>query len=60
LNDTCVLILCKGGRDSKKSLDLSDTDAILPGEIIDKAIVLLLIPEVFNDDAIQVLSCKKF
>jgi hypothetical protein len=44
----------------KKSLDLNYTDAILPGESIDKAIVLLQIPEVLNDEAIQVLSCKKF
>jgi hypothetical protein len=50
----------KGGRDSKKSVDQSDTDVILPGERIDKAIVSLQIPEVLNDEAIQVLLCKKF
>jgi transposase-like protein len=43
----------------KKSLNFNDTDAILPGESIDKGLVLLQIPEVLNDEAIQVLSCKK-
>jgi hypothetical protein len=45
----------KGGRDSKKSVHWSDTDVILPGESIDKAIVSLQIPEVLNDEALQVL-----
>ncbi len=39
----------------KKSVDWSDTDVILPGESIDKAIVLLQIPEVLNNEAIHVL-----
>ncbi len=43
----------------KKSVDWSDTDVVLPGESIDKAIVSLQIPEVLNDEAIQVLLCKK-
>jgi hypothetical protein len=50
----------EGGRDSKKSVDWSDNDAILLGESIGKAIVSLQIPEVLNDEAIQVLLCKKF
>ncbi len=49
------LVILKGGRDSKKSVNWSDTDVILPGESIDKAIVSLQIPEVLNDEAIQVL-----
>jgi hypothetical protein len=49
-----------GGRDSKKSVDGSNTDATLPGESIDNVIVSLQILEVFNDEAIQVLLCKKF
>ncbi len=44
----------------KKSVDWSDTDVILRGESIDKAIVSLQIPEVLNNEAIQVLLCKKF
>jgi hypothetical protein len=44
----------------KKSVDCSDTDVKLPGESIDKAIVSLQIPEVLNDEAIQVLLCEKF
>jgi hypothetical protein len=44
---------------SKKKCRLNDTDVILPGESIDKAIVLLQIPEVLNDEAIQVLLCQK-
>ncbi len=44
----------------KKSVDWSDTDVILPGESIEKAIVSLQILEVLNDEAIQVLLCKKF
>ncbi len=44
-----------------KKIDVwSDTDAILPGESIDKAIVSLQIPEVLNDEAIQVILWKKF
>ncbi len=43
----------------KKGVDWSDIDAILPGKSICKAIVLLQIPEVLNDKAIQVLLCKK-
>jgi hypothetical protein len=39
----------------KKSVDRSDTDVILSEESIDKAIVSLQIPEVLNDEAIQVL-----
>jgi hypothetical protein len=50
----------KVGAILKNSIDWSDTDVILPGESIDKAIVSLQIPEVLNDEAIQVLSCKKF
>ncbi len=53
-------MVSKGGRDSKKSVDWSDTDVILPGKSIEKAIVSLQIPEVLNDEAIQVLFCKKF
>jgi hypothetical protein len=33
---------------------------MLPGESIDKANVSLQIPEVLNDEVIQVLLCKKF
>jgi hypothetical protein len=54
------MVMAKGGRDSKKSVDESDTDVILPGESINKAIVLLQIPEVLNNEAIQVLLCKRF
>jgi hypothetical protein len=50
----------KVGAILKKSVDWSDTNVILPGESIDKAIVSLQIPEVLNDEAIQVLLCKKF
>ncbi len=53
-----LYLLIKGGRDSKKSVDWSDTDVILPGESIDKAIVSLQIPEVWNDEAIHVLYAK--
>jgi hypothetical protein len=35
-------------------------DVILPGESIDKAIVSLQIPEILNDEAIQVLLSQKF
>ncbi len=52
--------LSKGGRDSKKSVEWSDTDVILSEESIDKAIVSLQIPEVLNDEAIQVILWKKF
>jgi hypothetical protein len=45
----------KVGAILKKSVDCSDTDSILPRESIDKAIVSLQIPEVLNDEAIQVL-----
>jgi hypothetical protein len=44
----------------KKIFDRTDTDAILPGESIDKAIVLLQIPAVLKDEALQVFLCKKF
>jgi hypothetical protein len=44
----------------KKSVDKSDTDVILSGESIDKAIASLQIPEVLNNEAIQVLLCKRF
>jgi hypothetical protein len=50
----------KGGCYSKKSVDWSDTDAILPGESIGKEILSLQIPEVWNDEVIQVLLRKKF
>ncbi len=50
----------KVGAILKKSVDWSDTDVIFPGESIDKAIVSLQIPEVLNDEAIQVLLRKKF
>jgi hypothetical protein len=40
-------IIIKGGRDSKKNVDWSDTDTLLPGESIGKAIVLLQIQEVW-------------
>ncbi len=39
----------------KKSVDWNDTDVILAGESIDKEIVSLQIPEVLNDEAMQVL-----
>jgi hypothetical protein len=35
-------------------------NSLLPGLGIGKAIVSLQIPEVFNDEAIQVFLCKKF
>ncbi len=44
----------------KKSVDWSDTDVILPGESIDKAIVSLQIPELLYNEAIQKLLRKKF
>jgi hypothetical protein len=44
----------------KKSVDWSDTDVILSEESIDKAIVSLQIPEVLNNETIQVLLWKKF
>jgi hypothetical protein len=44
----------------KKSVNWSDTDVILSEESINKAIVSLQIPEVLNDEAIQVLLWKKF
>ncbi len=50
----------KVGAILKKSVDWSDTDAMLPGENVDKAIVSLQIPEVLNDEAIQVILWKKF
>jgi hypothetical protein len=43
----------------KKSVDWSNTDTLLLGEIIGKAIVSLQFPEVLSDEAIQVLLCKK-
>ncbi len=49
----------KVGAILKKSVDWSDTDVILSEESIDKAIVSLQIPEVLNDEAIQVLLWKK-
>ncbi len=49
----------KVGTILKKSVDWSDTDVILSEESIDKAIVSLQIPEVLNDEAIQVHLCKK-
>ncbi len=48
------------GAIQNKSVDWSDTDVILPGESIDKATVPLKIPEVLNDETIQVLLRKKF
>ncbi len=39
----------------KKSVNWSDTNTLLPGESIGKAIVSLQIQEVFSDEAIQVL-----
>jgi hypothetical protein len=39
----------------KKSVDRRDTDVTLSEESIDKAIVSLQIPEVLNDETIQVL-----
>jgi hypothetical protein len=35
-------------------------DAILPGKSIGKVIALIQIPEILNDEAIQVFICKKF
>jgi hypothetical protein len=49
----------KVGAILKKSVDWSDTDVILPGESIEKAIVSLQIPGVLKDEAIQVLLCQK-
>ncbi len=49
----------KVGAILKKSVDWSDTDVILPRESIDKAIVSLQIPEVLNNEAIQVLLRQK-
>ncbi len=43
-------------RFGKKSVDLSDTDTLLLGERIAKAIVSLQIPEFFSDEAIQVCT----
>ncbi len=53
-------MVAKVGAILKKSVDWSDTDAILSGESIDKAIVSLQIPDVLNDEAIQLLLFKKF
>jgi hypothetical protein len=50
----------KVGTILKKNVDWIDTNVILPEESIDKAIVSLQIPEVLNDEAIQLLFCKKF
>ncbi len=50
----------KGGRDSEKSVDCSDTDTLSPGESIGKAIVSLRTPDVLSNEAIQVISPKKF
>ncbi len=55
-----AVLVAKVGEILKKSVDWSNTDVILAGESIDKAIVSLQIPEVLNDEAIQVLLCKKF
>ena len=52
--------LSKVGAIIKKSVDWSDTNVILTEESIDKAIVSLQIPEVLNDEAMQVLLWKKF
>jgi hypothetical protein len=49
----------KMGAILKKSVDWSDTDVILSEGSNGKAIVLLQIPEVLNNEAIQVLLCKK-
>ncbi len=54
------LVKPKVGAILKKSVDWSDTDVILSEESIDKAIVLLQIPEVLNDETIQVLLWKTF
>ncbi len=42
----------------KKSVDWSDTDSLLPGEIIVKAIVSLQIPEVLSKEDTSAI-CKK-
>jgi hypothetical protein len=41
-----------------KSVDQSETDPLLIGENISKVIVMLQIPEVLSDEALQVLLCK--
>jgi hypothetical protein len=43
-----------------KSVDGSDSDTLLLGKSIGKAILSLQIPEVLSDEAIQVLLFKKF
>ncbi len=42
----------------KKSVDWSDTDVILPGESIDKAMVSLQIQEVLNDERYKYFNAK--
>ncbi len=49
----------KDGRNTKKSVNWSDTDTLLPEESIGKTIASLQIPEVLWNEAIQVLLCKK-
>ncbi len=44
----------------KVCVNWNDTNVILPGKSIAKAIVSLQILEVLNDEAIQILLCKKF
>ncbi len=59
-SNTTTSLPPKVGAILKKSVDWSDTDVILSEESIDKAIVSLQIPEVFNDEAMQVLLWKNF
>ncbi len=53
------VIISKGGHDSKKSVDWSDTDTLSPGERIGKANVSIQTPEVLNNEAIQILLRQK-
>jgi hypothetical protein len=52
--------VCKGGRNSEKSIASSDSDTLLLEKSIGKTIVSLQIPDVLSDEAIQVLLHQKF
>jgi hypothetical protein len=57
--DALWVARAKVGAIRKKSVDWIDTDILLLGESISKAIVSLQILEVLSDEAIQVLLSKK-
>jgi hypothetical protein len=53
-----VCLMTKGGRDSNKKCLWKQYPCYITWESIDKAIVSLQIPEVLNDEVIQVLTQK--